>query len=92
MGHNKEKNTYRVLLRREQIHKLACNHWLKTDMVLKPLSTSLTTWTWFAMDFSQGELMLEQFAARFKTEELANLFQSKFIECQEALRQNSVSA
>jgi len=61
-------------------------------MVLKPLSTSLTTWTWFAMDFSQGELMLEQFAARFKTEELANLFQSKFIECQEALRQNSVSA
>ena len=58
-------------------------------MVLKPLSTSLTTWTWSAMDFSQGELLLEQFAARFKTEELANLFRSKFLECQEALRQNS---
>jgi len=88
---NKEKKTYRILLRREQIHKLACNHWLTTEMVLKPLSTSLTTWTWSAMDFSQGELVLEQFALRFKTEELASLFQSKILECQEALRQNSSS-
>nr|CAG4642549.1 EOG090X078K [Evadne anonyx] len=87
---NKEKNTFRILLRREQIHKLACNHWLTTDLALKPLSTSLTTWTWFAMDFSQGELLLEQFAARFKTEDMASLFRSKVVECQEALRKNSV--
>ena len=33
---NKEKKTYRILLRREKIHNLVCNHWLTTEMVLKP--------------------------------------------------------
>ena len=32
------RKTYRVLLRREQIHKIACNHFITTDMDLKPLA------------------------------------------------------
>merc|ERR1711881_755372 len=35
--------TYRVLLRREQIHKIACNHMINASMELKPLPSSETT-------------------------------------------------
>lgn len=55
-------------------------------MSLKPLSTSTTAWTWCAMDFSQGELVAESFAIRFKKEEDAALFKQKFEECQAALK------
>lgn len=52
------------------------------------MSTSTTAWTWFAMDFSQGELLSENFAVRFKTEDQALLFKTKFQECQAALKSN----
>ena len=38
------------------------------------------------MDYSQGELLPEKFAVRFKTEEPAKLFRDKFEESQAALR------
>lgn len=50
------------------------------------MSTSTTAWTWYAMDFSQGELVAESFAVRFKTEDTATLFKQKFEECQAALK------
>jgi len=31
------KGTYRVLLRREQVHKIAANHFISKDIELKPL-------------------------------------------------------
>ena len=54
-------------------------------MVLNPMSISNNAWTWFAMDFSQGEMLPEQFAVRFKTDEPAMAFKNKFVECQAAL-------
>ena len=50
------------------------------------MSISTTSWMWYAMDFSQGELISETFAVRFRTEEPAVLFKQKFKECQAALR------
>ena len=41
----------RVLLRREQVHKIAANHRITKEMELKPLSNSETAWCWYAMDF-----------------------------------------
>ncbi len=32
------KGTYRVLLRREQVHKIAANHMITKDIELKPLN------------------------------------------------------
>jgi E3 SUMO-protein ligase RanBP2 len=55
------------------------------------MSTSTTAWTWFAMDFSQGELISESFAVRFKTEDQATLFKTKFEECQAALKKNTTA-
>lgn len=55
------------------------------------MSTSATAWTWFAMDFSQGELLQEHFAVKFKTSDTAALFKTKFEECQAALRGSSTT-
>ena len=46
--------TVRLLLRREQVHKLVCNHLVQPDMELKPMSTSETAWCWFSKDYSDN--------------------------------------
>ncbi len=35
--HHKEKNTFRILLRRDQVHKIACNHYINVNQVLEPM-------------------------------------------------------
>ena len=57
---------HRLLMRREQVHKVACNHRLTTDIKLQPLQTSENAWCWFAMDHSEDEPEMQQFACRFK--------------------------
>ena len=61
---------FRLLLRREQVLKVACNHYLTADMVLKPLQTSETAWCWYAVDHTENEPKNEQFALRFKVRSL----------------------
>ncbi|KAM8975770.1 ranBP2-like and GRIP domain-containing protein 4 [Pelodytes ibericus] len=80
-----EKKYYRVLMRREQVLKVCTNHVISRAIKLSPLNTSNNALVWTATDYSDGEGRIEQFAARFKTQELANSFQKKFEECQENL-------
>jgi E3 SUMO-protein ligase RanBP2 len=79
---------YRVLLRRDQIHKIACNHLIQADIELKPLSNSETAWCWYAMDFTEDEVngKLEHLAVRFKHLDTAKEFKAKFVECQEDIK------
>jgi E3 SUMO-protein ligase RanBP2 len=62
------RKTYRVLLRRDQVHKIACNHYITVEMTLEPMNKSETAITWFAMDFSEedrnADPKLEKLAAR----------------------------
>lgn len=45
----------RVILRREKVLKLACNHMLNSDMNLRPMENSSgKAWVWYALDFSDG--------------------------------------
>ena len=76
----------RVILRRDQVLKIALNHRITREMELKPLANSETSWCWFAMDFSEGHEetgSMEQLAVRFKGKETAVAFKAKFEECQE---------
>ncbi len=84
-----QKNTFRVLLRREQIHKIACNHLITTDMELKPMMTTETAVTWFAMDYADEEPKLENLAVRFKLVDTLNDFKKVFEDCQAQLRNKS---
>lgn len=84
--YHQERKYYRILMRREQVLKVCANHVISKDMKLAPLSTSQNSFVWIANDYSDGEPNVEQFAARFKNQELADSFQRKFEECQKNLQ------
>lgn len=57
----------RLLMRREQVLKVCCNHFVTANMKFTALSTSDRAWTWYAQDYSEGEMKLELLAIKFKT-------------------------
>ena len=75
----------RIVMRREQVHKICANHFITTEMVLKPMKNSDKCWCWGALDFSDEEPKKESFCARFKTPELAKQFFDKFNELRDEL-------
>ena len=88
-----ERNTYRVLLRRDQILKIACNHYITTEMRLEPMAKSENALTWFAMDYADEEkgAQMEKLAVKFKLVETKEEFKKTFEEAQEALRSQAPS-
>ena len=46
---------FRIVLRREQVHKIACNHYLTKDMKLTPMRNSDNAVAWFAMDYAEED-------------------------------------
>lgn len=59
-------------MRREQIHKICLNHALVPEITYKPKDDK--TWLFFANDFSEGEVVLQNFCLRFKNKEIALQF------------------
>ncbi|GIX88807.1 ranBP2-like and GRIP domain-containing protein 4 [Caerostris extrusa] len=83
---HKEKVRFRIILRRDQVHNVACNHCISEDMSLSPMATSDTALCWNALDFSDspnGEA--SQFAVRFKLKETLDNFKQVFNNCKEQL-------
>ncbi|EEC01207.1 ran-binding protein (RanBP), putative [Ixodes scapularis] len=78
-----ETGACRVLMRRDQVLKLCANHRILPEMKLGPLATGDRAWSWFAKDYSEGELNSEQLAVRFKTRELAEQFRQVFESCRD---------
>lgn len=66
---HRESGKLRVVMRREQIHKICLNFFLTDEVDLKPKDDN--SWTFFAPDFSEGEIEPISFAIRFKTKEIA---------------------
>ncbi|XP_054168398.1 E3 SUMO-protein ligase RanBP2-like [Oppia nitens] len=85
LKHN-TKNRYRIILRRDQILKIACNHYITADMTLKPMNTSETSMCWYAMDYSDGQPEQHQFAIKLKNKELITQFVKVFNECKNNLQ------
>ena len=78
-----ERKSYRVLLRRDQVLKIACNHLIQQSMKLEPMAKSETAVTWFAKECNEeGELSDEKLAARFKLAETKDEFKKAFEEAQ----------
>ncbi|XP_033843196.1 ranBP2-like and GRIP domain-containing protein 4 isoform X2 [Periophthalmus magnuspinnatus] len=77
----------RLLMRREQVLKICANHYITTDMLLKPNSGSDKSWVWNAIDYADEEPKPEQLAIRFKTVDEAALFKSKFEEAQKSMQE-----
>lgn len=83
-----ETNRVRVVMRREQVHKVCCNHLITDAMELKPLGGAsggaVKPWVWWAVDFSEMEEVgpegrKEMFSVRFKTQEESDAFYVAFM-------------
>lgn len=70
----------RVLMRREQIHKICANHIITPDMEIKPMKNETKAYFWVANDFADETVVLEKFCIRFKTADIAQKFYEKFEE------------
>lgn len=71
---NPSTGKVRLLMRREQVLKVCCNHFVTKDLQFKTMVTSDKAITWSAQDFAEGEVSLEVFALRFKSPELMHAF------------------
>lgn len=59
-------------MRREQILKICLNHYITSDLDM--ISKDERTWMWGAQDFSEGVIVPEKFACRFKSVDIAEDF------------------
>lgn len=87
LKHN-EKCRFRIILRREQVHKVACNHYINPTMKVSPMDTTDTALCWNAVDYAEGHAETSYFAVKFKNKEILEQFQSKFEESVAVLSQN----
>ncbi len=76
----------RVVMRREQVHKVCCNHTISPGMGLKAMEGgkgAVKPWIWWAVDFSDDEVgpegRKEMFSVRFKTAEESQAFHDAFM-------------
>ena len=71
---------FRVLMRRDKILKIACNHFITADMRLSAMQTSETAWCWNAVDFAENQPRNEQLALKFKVSQQLAL-NSRSVSC-----------
>ncbi|XP_014212224.1 E3 SUMO-protein ligase RanBP2 isoform X2 [Copidosoma floridanum] len=73
-----EDGRVRLLMRREQVHKICANHMLHKDMELTQMPKNEKAYVWVANDFADEEVRLEKLCIKFKTAEEAASFKETF--------------
>ncbi|KAH8417327.1 hypothetical protein KR222_008873 [Zaprionus bogoriensis] len=70
----------RILMRRDQTHKICANHAIKPGMHLTQPTQDKEgkSFLWVANDYADEKLQVEKFLVRFKTPEVANEFKVAF--------------
>lgn len=68
----------RVLMRREQVHKICANHVITSEMEISPMKNETKAYFWVANDFADEAVVLEMFCIRFKTSDIAQEFYRNF--------------
>ena len=83
---------YRLVMRRDQVKKVALNHTVTKDMKLEASKTAKNSWVWFtSADFSDEIAKPEKFTIRFRNEEISKRFKSAFDDAVTNLKVDIVS-
>ncbi|KAJ6635177.1 E3 SUMO-protein ligase RanBP2 [Pseudolycoriella hygida] len=88
--HHPVNDTYRFLMRREQIFKCVLNHQISADLCVSPMKSSEKAFVWAAHNHGEecnGEL--EQLSVRFKNTEIAAKFINAVNSCISKLKAKS---
>ncbi|CAB3403118.1 unnamed protein product [Caenorhabditis bovis] len=82
---DKETNKYRVVMRREQVHKLCASFRIEKQFKLTMRENTNNVFSLFCLDFSEDPENGEKtvFNIRFKDDKIANQFRQKYEEAQE---------
>ena len=88
---NEKTGKVRVLMRRDKIHKICCNHYIMPDMQLHPLMNNKKALVWYAHDYVDGDQELQQLCIKFKTEEHAVEFKKHFLQVVEDMKDKNIS-
>ncbi|XP_030374660.1 E3 SUMO-protein ligase RanBP2 isoform X2 [Scaptodrosophila lebanonensis] len=78
-------NQVRLVMRREQIHKLCCNQRLLKNTKFNPAKNSKVALTWAGQDYSEEELSTELLCVRFKNAEICEQFHNAVLKAQAAM-------
>ena len=81
---HKTNQTYRILMRRDQVLKLCANHRVTSDLKLEIYNDKIVRW--HAQDYSEGEGKHEYLAARFKTDDEAKKFKAEVENAQNVIK------
>lgn len=85
--HHVAKDSYRILLRREQIFKLVLNHALTPDVSITPMQSSDKAFCWATNNYADDAAgVAEQLSVRFKNAEIGGRFDEMVKQCQAKLR------
>jgi len=68
----------RIVMWREKVGKLACNHWITSDMKVENYQQNPKVLKWTAVDHAEGEPRPEIFTCRFGSEEKCSEFKTKY--------------
>ncbi|KAF8383799.1 hypothetical protein PRIPAC_72941, partial [Pristionchus pacificus] len=73
---NEQTGKHRVVVRRDQVHKVAANFYLSQGVKIAPMKNNPKAVVWICNDFSEDEVngMKEQLSAKFASPEKAEIF------------------
>ncbi|EPB72857.1 RanBP1 domain protein [Ancylostoma ceylanicum] len=75
---NTTTNKCRIVMRREQVHKVCANHQLLPGMTIQVMPRQEKAMMWYCEDFSEEQKSHEKLSARFASVEVANKFKEVF--------------
>ncbi|VDL79416.1 unnamed protein product [Nippostrongylus brasiliensis] len=75
---NTNNKKCRIVMRREQVHKVCANHQLLPGMTIQMMRRGEKAMMWYCEDFSEEEGSHEKLSARFASVEVANKFKEVF--------------
>ncbi|KAK6026099.1 RanBP1 domain protein [Ostertagia ostertagi] len=78
---NPKTNAHRVVMRREQVHKVCANFAILPSIELNEKKGMPNVYNWICRDYSESPDGVDEiFTAKFKTPEIAKEFHDKFLE------------
>lgn len=83
---NAKTGKVRLLMRREQVLKVCCNHFLDENMKFEPMTRNEKAITWCAQDYSEGDLKAELLALKFGKVESMQAFKRVIEENQQKMK------
>lgn len=86
--HHSKNNSYRLLLRREQVYKCVLNQALSGDFQMNPMKQSDKAFCWVGTNFAEDTAngAVESLSIRFKNAIIARNFQEKITEAMDKLK------